>query len=797
MKKLRKAFALLAAVSLVYVGGGVFFSCSSDSDDSTAANPTTSTGSGTQKPAEDNPENPDNPDNPNPSEPDTPENPDNPDNPNPGEPENPETAEIEKIELLVEENAKTSYFVGDELDVTGLSIKVTYKGSTEENPNVKTVAVTKEMVSGFDSSAAGEKTLTVTYDEKIAGTYTVSVAEDSVVEITAKLADSEKTWNEGDSISASDVKVSAAYLSGKTAQLLSEAYTVSPAALAKGENEITVTYGSGENAKTATFKINAAVLPKILSVSIPASLTIEAEAESSITATATTEGTPAPAVTYTWSVVGDGLTFTQTNGNVLSIKGNNTDETSSKTVKVTVTATANEKTVSSEECVITVEKHGVTVKNEVKSVSIVESGSKEIACDGELSLTANVSATGSVNAEYDWIVTGDTDSVEIEKNSNVIKITGKNADTKNKKTVTVKATAKGGETTTAVESEEITITIGAAPVVVTGVELVKAETVKAKYYVGDTLDVTGLSLKLTKNDGTEENVDVTKLMVSEFDSTTAGEKTITVTYNGNVAGSYTVTVFEDTVASISAVVSTNKLWFEGNTVSASDLSVTAKYESGKTADLTTSDYVVSSAALVAGENEITVTYGSGENAKTTKVTVTAVADTVKSITVELADSTKAWKEGDKVSASDFTVTATYESGKTETPTSGITVEPTTLLAGENAITVTYGGKSASVSITATALPRASFSVKNYLSDGDISLSKTANGLALTVPADITASSVKWSVNGAEKTVTGNSATLADLGITKRGQYVVSVVVTGANGTKYTASASVTLSRSAQ
>ena len=599
MKKLRKTFALLLAMSLVYVGGGVFFSCSADSDDSTAANPNSPVTEGS--------------------------------GPKPGESTSEKT--ITALELVKDESVKTEYSVGDELDVSGLSVKVTYSDNSS-----KTVAVTKEMVSGFDSSAAGEKTLTVTYDEKIAGTYTVSVAEDSVVEITAELADSEKTWNEGDSISASDVKVSAAYLSGKTAQLLSEAYTVSPATLAKGENEITVTYGSGENAKTATFKINAAVLPKILSVSIPTSLTIEAEAESSITATATTEGTPAPAVTYTWSVEGDGLTFTQTNGNVLSIKGNNTDETSSKTVKVTVTATANEKTVSSEECVITVEKHGVTVKNEVKSVSIVESGSKEIACDGELSLTANVSATGSVNAEYDWIVTGDTDSVEVTKDGNKITIKGKNTDTKNTKTVTVKATAKGGETTTAIESEEVTVTIGAAPV---------------------------------------------------------------------------------------------------------------------------------------------------------------VEDTVKSITVVKADSSKSWKEGDSISASDFTVTATYDSGKTATPTSGVSVDTAILAAGNNTITISYSGKTATVTINATALSRTSFTVSNYLSDGDISLSKTANGLALTVPADITASFVKWSVNDAEKSVTGNSATLADLGITKRGQYVVSVVVTGANGTKYTASASVTLSRSAQ
>ncbi len=65
---------------------------------------------------------------------------------------------------------KTSYKVNSPLDVTGLTIEVVYSdGSTQ------TVPVTKNMVSGFDSSTAGSKTLTVTYEGRQT-TYVVEVA---------------------------------------------------------------------------------------------------------------------------------------------------------------------------------------------------------------------------------------------------------------------------------------------------------------------------------------------------------------------------------------------------------------------------------------------------------------------------------------------------------------------------------------------------------------------------------------------------------------------------------------------
>lgn len=68
---------------------------------------------------------------------------------------------------------KTEYTVGDGLDVSGLTVEAVFSDQT-----ARTVAVTPEMVGGFDSSAAGSLTLTITY-EGAQTTYTVRVSAPS------------------------------------------------------------------------------------------------------------------------------------------------------------------------------------------------------------------------------------------------------------------------------------------------------------------------------------------------------------------------------------------------------------------------------------------------------------------------------------------------------------------------------------------------------------------------------------------------------------------------------------------
>ena len=71
--------------------------------------------------------------------------------------------------ITVEGPDKTEYELGEELDLTGLTVVANYSDGTTET-------VTGYEVSGFDSTAAGEKTVTVTYQDKTA-TFTVTVKE--------------------------------------------------------------------------------------------------------------------------------------------------------------------------------------------------------------------------------------------------------------------------------------------------------------------------------------------------------------------------------------------------------------------------------------------------------------------------------------------------------------------------------------------------------------------------------------------------------------------------------------------
>ena len=69
-------------------------------------------------------------------------------------------------------NHKKAYYIGEKLDVTGLEIKATM---TDESTH--TVAVTSDMVTGFDSSkAVDSQTLTITYEGQTA-TYEITVRE--------------------------------------------------------------------------------------------------------------------------------------------------------------------------------------------------------------------------------------------------------------------------------------------------------------------------------------------------------------------------------------------------------------------------------------------------------------------------------------------------------------------------------------------------------------------------------------------------------------------------------------------
>ena len=89
---------------------------------------------------------------------------------------------------------KTTYYIGEELDTTGLSLTLTYSDNSSE------IISTGFEVDGFDSATAGTKTLTVRYGA-LANTFTVTVNNIPVSEETAQLIVSDSETLAGKDVS--------------------------------------------------------------------------------------------------------------------------------------------------------------------------------------------------------------------------------------------------------------------------------------------------------------------------------------------------------------------------------------------------------------------------------------------------------------------------------------------------------------------------------------------------------------------------------------------------------------------
>ena len=156
-----------------------------------------------------------------------------------------EKPEVTLESITVSGPTKTEYEIGDELDLTGLVVTAHYSDGSE-------AAVEDYEVSGFDSSTAGEKTITVTYQDKTT-TFTVNVKEAAPVVTLESITVSGPTKTEykiGEELDLTGLVVTAHYSTGDEATVTGYEVSGFDSSTA-GEKTITVTY----QGKTAAFKV--------------------------------------------------------------------------------------------------------------------------------------------------------------------------------------------------------------------------------------------------------------------------------------------------------------------------------------------------------------------------------------------------------------------------------------------------------------------------------------------------------------------------------------------------------------
>ena len=162
--------------------------------------------------------------------------------------------------------------------------------------------------------------------------------------------------------------------------------------------------------------------------------------------------------------------------------------------------------------------------------------------------------------------------------------------------------SSGGEKTITVTYNKFTTTFTITVIGVSGIEVSKTP-IKTEYYTNDSLDASGLEVISKYTDGTSRKL--TDYSVSKLDSSSAGEKEISVTHK-NYTATFKVTVYELKGIRISHYP--NKIYYKiGETFDPSGLTVVEVRNDGSEKEIT--DYTISGFdSSKAGSKTITVFY---------------------------------------------------------------------------------------------------------------------------------------------------------------------------------------------
>ena len=457
---------------------------------------------------------------------------------------------IEIVQLPV----KTEYWTGEALDTSGLTLLANYSDGSA-------VEVTEGFtVSGFDSSAPGVQTLTVNYlGAAAAFTVKVNGLQMTGIEIV-RLPFKTEYWT-GEALDTSGLTLLVNYSDGSVAEV-TEGFTVSGFDSNRAGNQtLTVTYMGA--AVTFSVKVNRTEVIGIEIASLPAK-----------TEYRTGEALDLTGLTLRASY-SNGDTVLITEG--FTVSGFDSSQAGQQTVLVVYGEAAAEFTV---------------VVKETEEVTIVG---------------VEISATPVKNTY--WIGEElDTAGLVLEvfySDGSVVQIT-------EDFTLSGFSSAAAGTKNVQVHYGEFfdlfTVTVKKPTVSKVAIE---TQPHKTEYWIGEELDTTGLTLKITNSDGSTAIVSG-GFTCKGFSSTTAGTKRVIITYSTYSAKMVflSVTVKEPQITGIAVATLPARTEYEiGEALDVTGLTLMSLYSDGKTEAITEGYTLSGFDSTTIGEKTVTVTYG--------------------------------------------------------------------------------------------------------------------------------------------------------------------------------------------
>ena len=579
------------------------------------------------------------------------------------------TYEIEIINKItnikMHTTPKTNYNVNDTLDVTNGEILVTRQTG---EPEVK--EITKDMVTGFDSSKENTKLpLKVTYTENgetKETSYDISV-KDTVTSISIKANPSKTEYRYGESLDLTGATISVVKGSGTTDIPITDNMVSGYDPTAVGKQTVKVSYGG----KDTTFEVTVKDYVKDITLTAPTKTEYKYGEALDLTGgkvqKVMASGAQEPAVDLTdSSVTVSGYNANKAGKQTITVEYEGIQKTFEITVKNTV------KTIEITAPTKTTYGHGDTLSLEGGKIEVTYADGTKQTPEMTSDMVTETSTGSSVNMS----------PAESEYGINH-KVT---------KNLTIKYEEDGTQKTATYEIE-----------IINKITNIKMHTTpKTNYNVNDTLDVTNGEILVTRQTGEPEVKEITKDMVTGFDSSKENTKLplkVTYTENGETKEtSYDISV-KDTVTSISIKANPSKTEYRyGESLDLTGATISVVKGSGTT-DIPITDNMVSGYDPTAvGKQTVKVSYGG----KDTTFEVT-VKDYVKDITLTAPTKTE-YKYGEALDLTGGKVQKVMASGAQE-PAVDLTDSSVTVSgynankAGKQTITVEYEGIQKTFEIT--------------------------------------------------------------------------------------------------
>lgn len=475
------------------------------------------------------------------------------------------------------EPTKVDYKYNEELSVVGGRIKLNWADG-----NVTNVNLTTDMVTGYDKTEIGVQTLTVTYNfnyelsdgqqiaDKIVKTYEVQVQDEvESIEITAP---TKTEYNHGNKLDLTGGNIKVNYVSGATTDVIMEESMIkeqdgSNVNMSPSNYDITnrvskilkITYEQEGIKKTIDYPIE--IINKMQSIEIQGNpqkeYNVNDEFQDNLSILVNRQTGLPEAIEVTEDM----------------ISGFTTDEEGTRTVTITYEENGETKTVEYE----------YTVKDKITSVVLKTQPNKT-----EYEYGDNLDLTGATLE-----VTKGSGKTTIPVTQEMI--TGYDANKLGEQNLTV--THEGIEV-----AEKINVTVNDK---VTGIELTAPN--KTKYEIGDQLDLTGGKITTIMASGAKgQEIELIEDMVKGFDSSTEGEKELTVTY-GEFSEKYTITV-SDEIKGIDLEGTPKTEYIYGEEFDISDLDLIIHKSSGDVKVPVTQDMIKGYDKTQEGEQKVTIEY---------------------------------------------------------------------------------------------------------------------------------------------------------------------------------------------